>query len=208
MGAFPTEHHQICLIGRSHAAVVLWDEGTEQVQGTSWGRFPLSIIKSVWLAGHMLLIDRSPVVGGFGDQGGVSHWTSPHVFVWLTGHMQLTDFGLAKWLQGGSQTRTVCGTLQYMGKGGMSADRVTGEWAWTDSQGNECRQIHREWVQTYSQGNECGQIHRGMSANRFTGAWVRTDSQGHECRQIHRGMNADRVTGAWVKVRPYLYGDL
>ncbi|XP_025091470.1 uncharacterized serine/threonine-protein kinase SgK494-like [Pomacea canaliculata] len=30
------------------------------------------------------------------------------------GHMKLTDFGLAKWLQGGSQTRTVCGTLQYM----------------------------------------------------------------------------------------------
>ena len=31
------------------------------------------------------------------------------------GHIQLTDFGLAKWLQGGEQTRTVCGTLQYMG---------------------------------------------------------------------------------------------
>ncbi|XP_076452564.1 ribosomal protein S6 kinase-related protein-like [Babylonia areolata] len=31
-----------------------------------------------------------------------------------SGHIQLTDFGLAKWLQGGSQTRTVCGTLQYM----------------------------------------------------------------------------------------------
>ena len=63
----------------------------------------------------------------------------------------MTDFGLAKWLQGGSQTRTVCGTLQYMGKGRMSADRFTG---------SECGQ---------SQGNECGQIHRGMSADRFTG---------------------------------------
>ncbi|KAK0060471.1 microtubule-associated serine/threonine-protein kinase 3-like isoform X1 [Biomphalaria pfeifferi] len=30
------------------------------------------------------------------------------------GHIQLTDFGLAKWLNGGEQTRTVCGTLQYM----------------------------------------------------------------------------------------------
>ncbi|KAH9525745.1 hypothetical protein Btru_002243 [Bulinus truncatus] len=30
------------------------------------------------------------------------------------GHIQLTDFGLAKWLQGGAETRTVCGTLQYM----------------------------------------------------------------------------------------------
>ncbi|KAL5016905.1 hypothetical protein ScPMuIL_006494 [Solemya velum] len=31
-----------------------------------------------------------------------------------TGHIQLTDFGLAKWLQKGEKTRTVCGTLQYM----------------------------------------------------------------------------------------------
>ncbi|XP_059179332.1 uncharacterized protein LOC131958356 isoform X2 [Physella acuta] len=30
------------------------------------------------------------------------------------GHIQVTDFGLAKFLQGGDQTRTVCGTLQYM----------------------------------------------------------------------------------------------
>ena len=33
-----------------------------------------------------------------------------------TGHLQLTDFGLAKWLTRGEKTRTVCGTLQYMGK--------------------------------------------------------------------------------------------
>lgn len=30
------------------------------------------------------------------------------------GHIQLTDFGLAKWLARGEKTRTVCGTLQYM----------------------------------------------------------------------------------------------
>ncbi|XP_052800217.1 ribosomal protein S6 kinase-related protein-like isoform X2 [Mya arenaria] len=30
------------------------------------------------------------------------------------GHLQLTDFGLAKWLARGEKTRTVCGTLQYM----------------------------------------------------------------------------------------------
>jgi hypothetical protein len=30
------------------------------------------------------------------------------------GHVQLVDFGLAKWLSCGDRTRTVCGTLQYM----------------------------------------------------------------------------------------------
>lgn len=32
----------------------------------------------------------------------------------VEGHIQLTDFGLAKWLARGEKTRTVCGTLQYM----------------------------------------------------------------------------------------------
>lgn len=32
----------------------------------------------------------------------------------IEGHIQLTDFGLAKWLARGEKTRTVCGTLQYM----------------------------------------------------------------------------------------------
>ncbi|KAL4223756.1 ATP binding [Mactra antiquata] len=32
----------------------------------------------------------------------------------MEGHIQLTDFGLAKWLARGEKTRTVCGTLQYM----------------------------------------------------------------------------------------------
>ncbi|XP_041348800.1 ribosomal protein S6 kinase-related protein-like isoform X2 [Gigantopelta aegis] len=30
------------------------------------------------------------------------------------GHIQLIDFGLAKWLNRGERTRTICGTLQYM----------------------------------------------------------------------------------------------
>lgn len=30
------------------------------------------------------------------------------------GHIQLVDFGLAKWLSLGDRTRTICGTLQYM----------------------------------------------------------------------------------------------
>lgn len=31
-------------------------------------------------------------------------------------HVRLVDFGLSKWLSVGSRTRTLCGTLQYMGK--------------------------------------------------------------------------------------------
>ncbi|KAG8224074.1 hypothetical protein J437_LFUL001151 [Ladona fulva] len=31
------------------------------------------------------------------------------------GHIQIIDFGLAKWLKYGSRTNTICGTLQYMG---------------------------------------------------------------------------------------------
>lgn len=31
------------------------------------------------------------------------------------GHCQIVDFGLAKWLAIGDRTRTICGTLQYMG---------------------------------------------------------------------------------------------
>lgn len=30
------------------------------------------------------------------------------------GHVQLTDFGLAKWLPSGERAKTICGTLQYM----------------------------------------------------------------------------------------------
>lgn len=31
-------------------------------------------------------------------------------------HIKLTDFGLSKWLKIGQRTRTICGTLQYMGR--------------------------------------------------------------------------------------------
>ncbi|KAK3084775.1 hypothetical protein FSP39_018673 [Pinctada imbricata] len=40
-----------------------------------------------------------------------------YMYIYLTlfiGHIQLTDFGLAKWLSQGERTRTICGTLQYM----------------------------------------------------------------------------------------------
>ncbi len=32
------------------------------------------------------------------------------------GHLQVTDFGLAKWLKKGHRTRTICGTIQYIGE--------------------------------------------------------------------------------------------
>lgn len=31
-------------------------------------------------------------------------------------HIKLTDFGLSKWLKIGQRTKTICGTLQYMGR--------------------------------------------------------------------------------------------
>ena len=36
--------------------------------------------------------------------------------LFLIGHLQVIDFGLAKWLKEGERTRTICGTLQYIGK--------------------------------------------------------------------------------------------
>lgn len=36
-------------------------------------------------------------------------------------HVRLIDFGLSKWLSIGSRTRTLCGTLQYMGKSSLYA---------------------------------------------------------------------------------------
>lgn len=39
-----------------------------------------------------------------------------HPGLFCIGHIQLTDFGLAKWLNRGERTRTICGTLQYMGE--------------------------------------------------------------------------------------------
>lgn len=32
-----------------------------------------------------------------------------------SGHIQLIDFGLSKWLPQGCHTSTICGTTQYMG---------------------------------------------------------------------------------------------
>jgi uncharacterized serine/threonine-protein kinase SgK494 len=39
-----------------------------------------------------------------------------NVLLDVDGHIKLTDFGLSKWLNQGSTTRTICGTIQYMGK--------------------------------------------------------------------------------------------
>lgn len=39
-----------------------------------------------------------------------------NVLIDAQGHLQVTDFGLSKWLKRGEKTRTVCGTLNYIGK--------------------------------------------------------------------------------------------
>jgi len=31
------------------------------------------------------------------------------------GHLKVIDFGMAKWLKFGERTRTLCGTVRYMG---------------------------------------------------------------------------------------------
>ncbi|KAK2175690.1 hypothetical protein NP493_710g00023 [Ridgeia piscesae] len=37
-----------------------------------------------------------------------------NILIDVNGHLQLIDFGLAKWLQHGGRTRTICGTLHYI----------------------------------------------------------------------------------------------
>ncbi|XP_021365952.1 serine/threonine-protein kinase S6KL-like isoform X1 [Mizuhopecten yessoensis] len=48
----------------------------------------------------------------------------------VNGHIQLTDFGLSKWLNIRERTRTVCGTLQYMAPEVLSAQAYghTADW--------------------------------------------------------------------------------
>ena len=38
-----------------------------------------------------------------------------NVLIDAQGHLQVTDFGLSKWLKRGEKTRTICGTLNYIG---------------------------------------------------------------------------------------------
>lgn len=54
----------------------------------------------------------------FLHQAGIIHRDLKPENVLLDGdfHVRLIDFGFARWLSIGSRTRTICGTLQYMGK--------------------------------------------------------------------------------------------
>ena len=38
-----------------------------------------------------------------------------NVLIDAQGHLQVTDFGLSKWLKRGEKTQTICGTLNYIG---------------------------------------------------------------------------------------------
>lgn len=49
------------------------------------------------------------------------HWVSRP-----TGHLKLTDFGLSRHLHWGERAHTICGTLQYMGKGAAGGAAVGG----------------------------------------------------------------------------------
>jgi len=43
----------------------------------------------------------------------------PHAVSRPAGHLKLTDFGLSRHLRWGERAHTICGTLQYMGKGAV-----------------------------------------------------------------------------------------
>lgn len=68
-----------------------------------------SLVALVW--GH-------PIRGDALSKG-VPHPWGPHAVSHPTGHLKLTDFGLSRHLRWGERAHTICGTLQYMGKGAV-----------------------------------------------------------------------------------------
>ena len=84
----------------------------------------------------MVLVIRR--CGRFGASGALSHIHAvgvvyrdlkpENILLETSGHIKLTDFGLAKHLAPGEKTRTVCGTYEYMVRrfGGSAVWR----WAW------------------------------------------------------------------------------
>lgn len=73
-------------------------------------KFPHELVR-LYVAEIALALD-------FLHQAGVIHRDLKPENVLLDGdfHVRLIDFGFSRWLSIGSRTRTICGTLQYMGK--------------------------------------------------------------------------------------------
>ncbi|XP_074643280.1 serine/threonine-protein kinase S6KL-like isoform X2 [Tubulanus polymorphus] len=72
------------------------------------GAFPENLVK-LYIAELALVID-------FLHNTGVVYRDIKleNILIDEEGHLQLTDFGLAKWLKRNERTRTICGTLQYI----------------------------------------------------------------------------------------------
>lgn len=78
---------------------------------STYAPFPLALVK-LYVAQIALAID-------FLHNAGVIYRDLKPENILLEkdgGHVQLIDFGLAKWLKYGQTTKTICGTLRYMGK--------------------------------------------------------------------------------------------
>lgn len=78
-------------------------------------KFPLELVR-LYVAEIALALD-------FLHQAGIIHrdLKSENVLLDQDYHIRLIDFGLSKWLSIGSRTRTLCGTLQYMGKASLQS---------------------------------------------------------------------------------------
>uniref|UniRef100_A0A1Q3FBS8 Putative catalytic domain of agc family serine/threonine kinase n=1 Tax=Culex tarsalis TaxID=7177 RepID=A0A1Q3FBS8_CULTA len=73
-------------------------------------KFPHELVR-LYVAEIALALD-------FLHQAGIIHrdLKPENVLLDVDFHVRLIDFGFARWLSIGSRTRTICGTLQYMGK--------------------------------------------------------------------------------------------
>lgn len=91
---------------------------------TFHGYFPEDLVK-IYVAEMAMVLD-------FLHKAGVVYRDikMENILLDSKGHIQLTDFGLSKWLGSRERTRTVCGTLQYMAPEVLSAQPYghTADW--------------------------------------------------------------------------------
>ena len=73
------------------------------------GQFPEEVVK-IYIAEIAMVLDFLHLEGVI-----YRDLKMENILLDKDGHVQLTDFGLAKWLPSGERARTICGTLQYMG---------------------------------------------------------------------------------------------